>query len=126
MTSVEALAADIRHGLALIATARAALAQGHGLIGEADPLWGHVVEGTNDPDAAQLPGLADTVAIGIGECHTAATQAEQLLLYSRAGPQCPRPPPAGARWSGRPFPCGPSRNASRAGALYLRTAGDSA
>lgn len=79
MASVEELATHVRRGLALIATARTALAAGRGLIGEAAPLWGWSVEGTHDRDAAQLPGLAGSVTSDIGQWHAAVTQAEQLL-----------------------------------------------
>jgi hypothetical protein len=79
VASVEQLAAHIRRGLALVATARTALAHVHGLVGEVTASWAQTVESTNDRDAAQLPVLAGTVAAGIGECHAATTQAEQLL-----------------------------------------------
>ncbi|MGW4395129.1 DddA-like double-stranded DNA deaminase toxin [Amycolatopsis nivea] len=79
MASVEELAAHVRDCLASIATARTALVAGHGLVGEATVLWGRSVEGTSDPEAARLPTLAGSVTTGIGQCHAAATRAEQLL-----------------------------------------------
>ncbi|MEV6899794.1 DddA-like double-stranded DNA deaminase toxin [Amycolatopsis sp. NPDC051372] len=99
--AVEGVAERARNVLALISTARTALSDAHSRIVEVGPIWRQAFEGTGDPDAAQLPALADSVATGIGEWHAATMQAERLLtgyltsLGANASSPAAPPPPAG-------------------------------
>ncbi|MEV0066432.1 MULTISPECIES: hypothetical protein [unclassified Amycolatopsis] len=118
MPFVDELTARLRDGLALIASARAALATSHGLAVEAAASWGQALASTNDAEAAQLPALAETMATGIGACLAGTGEAETLLTryLDSLGVDPPAPTPAAreapAQAEPQPAPV-PARRADR-------------
>ncbi|WP_167344564.1 DddA-like double-stranded DNA deaminase toxin [Amycolatopsis thermoflava] len=79
MVPVQELALGLRRVLALITAAREVLARAHELVGEATQVWKAALDGTADPELAQLPSQGEAATSAITERIATLRQAEHVL-----------------------------------------------